>query len=235
MLTGRCSLLISCLFFATLLTGCGERPFMNYGLVDPWSRRAWAEDERFGPTYYTKRDELRSLRKTVGRAGPTEQERLAVELSARLEAEEHPVLRGEIIRALGEIPAPVASEGLRKAIMDTDPDVRVIACETLGKRGGNESRQMLAQVLGSDTDADVRIAATRELGRFKNDPQALQALKLALNENDPAMQYRAVESLKNMTGRDYGGDLVAWKEFVDGGNPEEPPAASLADRWIPWY
>src|SRR5690606_17242653 len=108
---------------------------------------------RFGPTYYTKRDELRSLRKTVGRAGPTEQERLAVELAARLEAEEHPVLRGEIIRALGEISAPAASEGLRKATQDTDPDVRVIACEALGKRGGNESRQMLAQVLGSDTDA----------------------------------------------------------------------------------
>jgi hypothetical protein len=235
MLTGRRLLLLACLFFATLLTGCGERPFINYGLVDPWSRRAWKEDERFGPTYYTKRDELRALRKTVGRAGSAEQERLAVDLAARLKAEEHPVLRGEIIRTLASIPSPIAADALRQATADADPDVRVIACEAWGRRGGEDARQALAQVLGSDTDADVRIAATRELGRFKNDPQAMQALKLALNENDPAMQFRAVESLKNMSGRDYGSDLVAWKEFVDGGNPEEPQAPSLAERYLPWY
>jgi hypothetical protein len=235
MLTGRCPLVFAGLFFATLLSGCGERPFINYGIVDPWARRSWQEDERFGPTYYTKREELRDLRKSLDRASPAEQERMAVELAARLEAEEHPVLRGDILRTLAKLPSPVAAEAIRQATADPDPDVRIIACAAWGERGGAEARQALTQVLGSDTDNDVRIAATRELGRFKNDPEAMQALKLALNENDPAMQFRAVESLKNMSGRDYGSDLVAWKEYVDGGNPKEPPAASIAERIIPWY
>jgi HEAT repeat protein len=215
--------------------GCGERPFADWGLVDPWTRTSWKEDERFGPTFHTKRQELRNRRHAVKSLSPEEQERAAIELAERLREEEHPVLRGEIIRALGPLRSEMAAETLRAAVNDTDPDVRVIACETWGRRGGDDARQVLVGVLGSDTDADVRIAATRELGRFKSDPQAMQALKVALDENNPALQFRAVESLKNMSGKDYGSDLIAWREYIDGGNPPEPPAASIADRLKNWY
>jgi HEAT repeat protein len=208
--------------------GCSERPFQ--GALDPWSRKAWREDERFGPTYYTKRDELRAMREKMSSRSADDKERLAIELAQRLKDEQHPVLRSEIIRTLGMIPSPIASEALAAATNDTDADVRVVACDVWGKRGGEEARQALIKVLGSDTDADVRIAATRQLGHFKNDPQAMQALKLALDENNPALQFRAVESLRGMTGKDYGSDLIAWKEYIDGGNPPEPPAASIAER-----
>lgn len=225
----RC-LLILIVVLALPALGCSERPFADYGLVDPWARKSWKEDERYGPTYYTKRDELRAQRKSIRSLPPAEQERVAIELAQRLRDEQHPVLRSEIIRTLATVPSEAASEALRAATTDADADVRVVACQAWGQRGGDEARQTLAQVLGSDTDGDVRLAATRELGRFKNDPQAMQALKLALDENNPALQYRAVESLKNMTGRDYGADMLAWKEFVDGGNPPEPPPASIAQR-----
>lgn len=210
------------------LCGCSERPFG--GMADPWSRRSWVEDERFGPTYHTKRQELRKLRRGVGSRSPEEQERTAVELAERLQQEQHPVLRSEIIRALAEISSPIASEALKHAMNDADPDVRVVACQAWGRRGTEEARQVLAQCLGSDTDVDVRIAAARELGAFKDDRQAMQALKLALDESSPALQYRAVQSLREMSGRDYGNDLVAWREFIDGGNPPEQPPPSLADR-----
>lgn len=229
-------------YFALILTlfslpslGCGERPFADWGLVDPWSRRSWKEDERFGPTYHAKREELRKRRENVRSLSPEEQERAAVELAARLQEERHPVLRTDIIRTLGELPSPVATEALRAAVNDQEANVRVVACEAWGKRGGEDARVVLAQVLGSDTDVDVRMAATRELGRFKDDPQAMQALKLALDENNPALQFRAVESLRNMSGKDYGADMVAWKEFVDGGNPPEPPPPTIAERLKSWY
>jgi hypothetical protein len=210
--------------------GCGERPFADYGLVDPWSKKSWKEDERFGPTYYTKRDELRERRKTAPKLSPEEQERVGIELAERLREEQHSVLRAEIVRTLAVVQGETATEALRAATTDTDADVRVVACQAWGERGGDDAPQVLAQVLGSDTDTDVRMAATRELGRFKSNAQAMQALKLALDENNPAMQYRAVESLKNMTGKDYGTDMIAWKEYVDGGNPPDPPAASIAER-----
>ncbi len=212
------------------VVGCGERQFADWGLVDPWARNSWKEDERFGPTYHTKRAELKRRRETLPNLSPDDQERAAIELSERLRDEQHPVLRSDLIRALAVLPSETASAALAQAVNDSDADVRVVACEALGKRGGEQARQTLAQVLGSDTDPDVRIAATRELGRFKNDPQAMQALKLALDENNPALQYRAVESLKGMSGRDYGSDMIAWREYIDGGNPPEPPAASIADR-----
>lgn len=231
----RCFLILTGLTLL-LATGCGERPFADYGLVDPWARKSWREDERFGPTYYTKRDELRATRKSAPRLPPEEQERVAIELSERLREEQHSVLRSEILRTLAVIDSETSLEALRiAATTDSDPDVRVVACQALGEHGSEQAPQVLAQVLGSDTDTDVRIAATRELGRFKDNPQAMQALKLALDENNPAMQYRAVESLKNMTGRDYGADMIAWKEYVDGGNPPEPPPASIAERLKSWY
>jgi HEAT repeat protein len=217
------------------LCGCGETPFAQYGLVDPWSRRSWREDERYGPTYHTKREALRKQRSQVRSLPPEEQERKAVELAERLRDEPHPVLRAELVRTLGEIRSDIAAEALRAATQDADADVRVVALETWGRRGGEEARQVLCEVLGSDTDLDVRIAATRELGRFRSDPQAMQAIKLALDENNPALQYRAVESLKNMTGKDYGADLVAWKEYVDGGHPPDPPRATIAERLRSWY
>jgi hypothetical protein len=229
-----------CILFMMLVPlalsiGCGERPFADYGLVDPWARKSWREDERFGPTYYTKRDELRARRKTIRSLPPEEQERVAVELAERLREEPHSVLRSEIIRTLALVNSEVAAEALRAAATtDTDADVRVVACQAWGQRGDEQAPQVLAEILGSDTDPDVRLAATKELGRFKDNRQAMQALKLALDENNPAMQYRAVESLKNMSGKDYGTDMLAWKEYVDGGNPPEPPASSVADRLKDW-
>lgn len=216
-------------------SGCSERPFQSWGLVDPWSRKSWKEDEAYGPTYYTKREELKKRRGNIRSLSPEEQERLAIEMADRLRDEQHPVLRGDIIRTLAVLPSPTAAEALKQATADNDPDVRIIACEAWGKRGGGEARQALAQVLGSDTDPDVRLAATRELGRFKLDQEAMQALKLALDENNPALQNRAVESLKNMSGKDYGTDMVAWREYIDGGNPAMPPPASIADRLKSWY
>ena len=230
----RCFLILVWLL-APAAIGCGERPFADYGLADPWSRKSWAEDEKYGPTYYTKRNELRAKRKAIARLSPTEQERVAVELADRLKEEQHPVLRTEIIRALAIVKTDVALEALRTGATDTDADVRVVACEALGQRGDPQACLALANVLGSDTDSDVRLAATRELGRFKNDREAMQALRLALDENNPALQFRAVQSLKDMTGKDYGADMIAWKEFVDGGNPPEPPPASIAQRLKSWY
>lgn len=226
----RCCLVLFTVFAASLLCGCSERPFASYGIADPWARKSWKEDEKYGPTYYTKREELKNRRGNLRGLSPEEQERMAVEMADRLRDEQHPVLRCDIIRTLAELPSPTATEALKQATADADPDVRVVACQAWGRRGGGEARQALTHLLGSDTDPDVRMAATRELGRFKLDQEAMQALKIALDENNPAMQNRAIESLKNMSGKDYGTDMVAWRDYIDGGNPAQPPPATIAER-----
>jgi hypothetical protein len=57
---------------------------------------------------------------------------------------------------------------------------------------------------------------------------------VALDDRDPAMQYVGVQSMKALTGKDYGGDVAAWRELAGGGSPPLPPPPSLAERLRGW-
>ena len=43
------------------------------------------------------------------------------------------------------------------------------------------------------------------------------------------MQYRAVLSLKQATGKDLGNNVERWQQYVKGESPQQP-APSVADR-----
>ena len=78
---------------------------------------------------------------------------------------------------------------------DSDRDVRIICCETIAKHKFPDSAQKLMKVLSSDTEIDVGLAAAKAFGEFKEDQAVVAALGTALDSNDPALQYRAVQSL----------------------------------------
>ena len=111
-------------------------------------------------------------------------------------------------------------------------DVRIVACEAWSRRGGMEALRQLIETLNSDTDADVRLAATRGLARFPSS-EAIRALATALNDPDPALQYAGAETLKAVSGQDYGYNISAWREFVQGREPSVA-APSVARRYWPW-
>ena len=51
----------------------------------------------------------------------------------------------------------------------------------------------------------------------------------ALADADPAMQYRAVLSLKKVTGKDLGNDVDRWQQYVKGRScPRADPVAGRA-------
>jgi HEAT repeat protein len=72
----------------------------------------------------------------------------------------------------------------------------------------------------------VRLAAGRALGKLK-DPEAVPALALALDDTNPAIQFRATQSLKAITGKDFK-TVKEWREYVHGEKEETP---SLTDRF----
>jgi hypothetical protein len=233
----RALVVLACLL-ASLFGGCADGPVPEMRTLNPWLRRQWAEDEAYGPTYHRKVADLAALRSSAPALPPESQERAAADLAGKLKDEPSAAMRMELVRALGELPTASAQAAIAATLADENPQVRAIACKSLGRRQSPEALQALGSAVASDADLDVRIAAARELGRFR-DPAAAQALRVALDENDAALQGVAMESLRGITGQTkYAGSVTAWREYLDGGNPTPPPPPSLAEtlqKYWYWY
>ncbi|MBM4088500.1 MAG: HEAT repeat domain-containing protein [Planctomycetes bacterium] len=209
--------------------GCANGPLPYLTAMNPSMRRQWEADEQYQPTLHRQLAEVDELRDGAARLSEGEQRHWAGEMKYIVETHDSPQLRAAAVQALAAFTVPQAADGLRVAVKDGDPLVRIAACKAWGQRASRESPERLAEVLGSDSDVDVRIVAARELGRF-NQPLAFQALGLALNDKDPSLRYRAIDSLKKASGRDYGNDVEAWQKFAQGVDPGPEYQPSLAER-----
>lgn len=172
---------------------------------------------------------IRAAAKAAASAGADRQEQLAREMAAILAQETDPIIRQEIVRAVGGFQTPTATSILHSALKDTDADVRVAACRAWGKRRGPEAAAALGEVLLSDIDIDVRLAATRAIGQT-GDPGAVAALGKALDDRDPTVQFCAIDSLRRVSGQDFGNDLGQWRQYARGEMPAPPRPLSVAER-----
>ena len=226
---GRKILFILCGLAAVTMAGCADVDFLPSWV--PF--QGPASDELPGVVPPAKRiSELQKLSETA--AGKTADEKLKIsgELAASIRAEKDPLIRVEIIRALGHYPGTAADAILKAAMSDTEMNVRVAACEAWGHHGNPEAVALLSEALRSDVQSDVRLAAAKALGETRN-PAAVPALGEALADADPAMQYRAVLSLKQATGKDLGNSVDRWQQYVKGEQPK--PAPTLAERIRSWF
>ena len=176
--------------------------------------------------------ELRKLADEAGGKSAEEKQQISQQLVDTIRKEKDPLIRMEIIRALGKYPGPSADVVLKAALGDVDLHVRIAACEAWGRRGDAQAVKLLSEALHGDVDADVRLAAAKALGETEN-PEAVAVLGEALEDHDPAMQYRAVLSLKQVTGKDLGNNVDRWQQYVKGETPT--PAPSLAERVRDWF
>jgi HEAT repeat protein len=223
---GRRTVWLLCGLLAATLAGCADMDFLPAwfpfqgpvsdtipGLVTPAERKA----------------ELQKLSEASVSATAEEKARISQQLAESIRAEKDPSIRIEIIRALGRYPGPAADAILKAALGDADTHVRVVACEAWGTRVGDaQAVRLLSEAARSDVDPDVRLAAVRALGETKN-PQTLPALTEALNDpRDPAMQYCAMLSLKQVTGKNLGDNIGAWQQYVK--SLQGPSTPSVAER-----
>jgi hypothetical protein len=220
---------LSAAVFVASLVGCADGPIPYCMSLNPSVRRQWAADELYKPTLHRQLAEVEALRGNAASMSIEQQRHWCGELKHILQSHSNPVLRAACVNALAEFTVPESNEVLSLAMKDADSAVRATACRAWGKRGGKEALELLAASLGSDSDKDVRIAAARELRRFP-DRVAYEALALALQDDDPALQYRAVASLKEASGKDYGNNLQAWRQFAEGKDPGPEYTPSMADR-----
>ena len=226
----RFSMRTSCIvLWLGAVSGCMTGPFSGVAKWRPDLRREWKEDAVFGPTLHQQVEDLQKLRNTAETLSPTEQETWSQRLVELAQSNASPVLMEALVRTLGVLPTETAATALRTAVKHAEPDVRSAACLAWSERGGTEAADQLATVAGADTNQDVRLTALRELSRFPG-KKTVTTLGVALDDRSPAVQWRAMQSLKVVTGLDYGDNVPAWREFVSGGNPGAERRPSVAER-----
>jgi HEAT repeats len=157
-----------------------------------------------------------------------EQRQITDQLARQIQVEPDPLVRQAVVTSIAEYRTPMAQQVLEAGLNDENAAVRVACCRSLGKRAETISIQCLAAALKQDKDVDVRMAAAESLGKI-NSPESIKALAVALDDRDPALQYAGVQSLKAITGRDYGPDVQAWRAVAAGENLP-PYTPSVAER-----
>ena len=205
------------------LSGCAGNQFQLADLA------FWRADS--GPPVRTRADQLKDLRelaKDLPAAGAARQEQVTLELAQTIRTENDPILRAQILRTIAVCSTSGAGQVVLAGVQDADPNVRIAACEALGRRGGADAVRVLTGALRSDSDIDVRMAAAKGLGDTR-DPGSVQSLLAALEDPNPALQLRGVRSLEKVTGKDFGDDVEAWRTFCQGGTPQ-PRSQSIASR-----
>jgi len=175
--------------------------------------------------------QLRQLRDEAADKSAEQQERISAQLTEWIKGEDDPIVRAQIVRTLGHYPTMLSADVLTAALRDKRKEVRVAACEAWAQRKGPAAVAHLSRALAKDDNPDVRHAATRGLGTL-GDPAAVAPLAAALEDRDPALQYLAAESLKEVSGQDFGSDFRAWQQWARGETPtpREDSTLSLADR-----
>lgn len=220
---------IAALACSALTTGCADGPVPELRSLNPWLTKEWKEDEKYAATYHRKVSDLADLRSRAARLSPADQQKFSADLAVELQREKAVPMRTALVKTLSAFPTPQARAAVQMATADADPYVRREACLALAKTPDAESLQTIGHMLASDNDVDVRVAAAKSLRNFK-DPQAAQALAVAIDDNSPALQQASMDSLRVVTGKDYGYSASAWREYMQGGSPAKPPGPSLAQQ-----
>lgn len=191
----------------------------------------WPFPERELTTFHTPAMRVDAVKefalRSTGVDSP-QQRQITDQLARQIQVEPDPLVRQAVVTSIAEYRTPMAQQVLEAGLNDENAAVRVSCCRALGKRAETSSVQCLAGALKQDKDVDVRMAAAEALGKIKS-PDSMKALAAALDDRDPALQYAGVQSLKAITGRDYGPDVQAWRQ-VAAGESLPPYTPSVAER-----
>ncbi|MEX2307182.1 MAG: HEAT repeat domain-containing protein [Pirellulales bacterium] len=197
----------------------------------PWPQ-VWPFPERELTTYHTpamRVDAIQQFAMRSKKVDSPEQREITDQLARQMQVEPDPLVRQAVANAIAEFRTPMAQQVLEAGLADENEAVRVAGCQALGRRAEAASVASLANVLRTEKDIDVRLAAAEALGKIKS-PEAIQALVVALDDRDPALQYVGVQSMKSITGEDYGPNVQAWRTVATGGSPPTPQTPSVAER-----
>jgi hypothetical protein len=221
--------MLSAFLLSCALCGCQDGPLYALKTANPYfTMKEWRDDERLGVSDHERREQLAELADSIHRLPADRQGFWASQLDAMIENDVSPEMRRLAVYASRNLDAALAMPLISKGLDDRSQKVRMEACRVLGVQGSEQAARMLAGTVGSETDQDVRNAAIEALANHQNSV-AIDSLRMALTDRNPATRSLAVQSLRGATGKDYGEDPDVWIAALDGKPAEEVPTR-FADR-----
>jgi hypothetical protein len=209
--------------------GCQDGPLYALKVANPYySMNEWKEDSKLGVTDHERREQLTVLAETIGTMPAKRQQFWSEQLKKMIENDSSPEMRRLAVRAAGNLSRGSGYALLEQGLDDDSEKVRMEACKSLGQSNDEQSARALASVAGTETSEDVRHAALTALASHKN-PIAVKALRLALEDRNPATRDLAVQSLRDATGKNYGNDPQVWIAALDG-TPTPEAETRITDR-----
>ncbi len=224
----RTAILVGC--FCPVLGGCHDGPMYALKTVNPYfTMRAWKKDTELGVTDHERLKQLRSLSDQVAEMPESDQQFWAGHLERIIDNDPSAEMRFHAVQAAGSLKS--SEESLRliqKGLSDESIKVQTACCRSLGNRNEPEAVQILAQTLGSTTELDVKHSAIAALKNHQGD-MPVDALRVILEDQDPATVYLAMDSLRDVMGKDHGSDPKAWIAAIDATRGPMTPGDDTGD------
>jgi HEAT repeats len=210
-------------------SGCHDGPLYALKTANPYfTLKEWKEDDLIGPTDHARRKEMLKLASSMGSLPDERQKYWLSHLEQIMKNDQSVEMRRLAVNAAGYMRDASGLNVVKDGLKDESSKVRMEACRALARTESDESTLLLAETAGIETDLDVRHAAMDSLAKFKS-PIAVEALRVSLNDRNPATRSLAMKSLRGATGKDYGNDPQVWIAALDGKSPSEPEV-SIAQR-----
>jgi len=183
-----------------------------------------------------RREAVIWLGDNTGRLLQSDKERLVKVLGAVLENDEDTLTRCYAATAIAKIGVTSGVKYLRSALKDRQYMVRWDAVKALARMKAVEARGDLTRVARNDPSVDVRVAAVQALGELKC-RESIPDLIGFLSDDEESVVLAAQRSLVKATGRDFGLNQEAWRNWWEkGAPPEKPkPAAKQKRRWLRFW
>lgn len=212
-----------------LFVGCTDGPFYAMKRANPYFQSQWKKDRQLAPTFQDRLDELDLLQGQLASMDAPKQQDWSSRLEAIIGHDPSPEMRARAVKVVAPLQYESATTALNRASADEVEKVRLAACAAWPLHGGEAARDMLLSLAKTDSSSSVRQAAIAGLGDL-GDAEVTSELANLLDDRSPAIQYQVAQSLKSLTGRDYGGDFSAWQRYLEGEDVPEPPPVSVADK-----
>lgn len=220
--------LLGCLF---VLTGCVDGPLYALKRVNPYYTAQWKKDREHGPTFEDRYDELIFVKSRLPMMEPAEQAEWSTRLASIVQNDVSAEMRSQAIGAIAGLKTPEATTALNAASSDDVEKVRLAACEAWKLHGGQAATDMLSSIATrTDETTSVRQAAIASLATLP-DANAQATLARLIDDESPAIQYQVAQSLGEITGQEYGGDIGAWKQYL--ASKQSAPSANSIENGTP--